>query len=241
MMEKSDSTKEIFGALAKAHIEIEKADKDKENPHFRSKYADLGNVVDAIKPALGKNGLSFTQICHEAENAAKVETIIMHQSGEWLSCGCISVPVSKNDAQGFGSALTYARRYSLSAAFGVAPEDDDGNAASKAAPAARQAPAKGQSSTELSADQQKYFPRVKAALDTLYGDDVAKKKAKIKELTTFTGKDDKVVEGVEDYRKLTGKRLEILCHLLEKLVPEKDELPSICFECLKNPCTCKGE
>lgn len=219
-MEKSDSTKEIFGALAKAHIEIEKADKDKENPHFRSKYADLGNVVDAIKPALGKNGLSFTQICHEAENAAKVETIIMHQSGEWLSCGCISVPVSKNDAQGFGSALTYARRYSLSAAFGVAPEDDDGNAASKAAPAANKTFPKQSSALDLSAEQQKYFPRVKAALDTLYGSDVAQKKAKIRELTTFTGKDNKPVDGVEDYRKLSGQRLQIFCHNLEKLVPK---------------------
>jgi hypothetical protein len=64
-----------------------------------------------------------------------VETVILHSSGQWLSCGVIAVPVVKNDAQGYGSALTYARRYSLSAAFGVAPEDDDGNAAAAASPA----------------------------------------------------------------------------------------------------------
>lgn len=138
-MNKSETITELCAALTQALDLIEKADKDKENPHFRSKYADLGNVIDAIKPALVAHGLSFTQLIHDADNAAKVETLILHKSGEFLSCGTASVPVSKNDAQGYGSALTYARRYSLSAAFGVAPEDDDGNAAAKAKPAARSA------------------------------------------------------------------------------------------------------
>lgn len=146
-MESSESIKTLAAALAKALPDICKADKDKENPHFRSKYADLGNVVDAIKPALEKHGLTFTQICHDANNAAKIETVIIHESGEYLSCGTVSVPVSKADAQGYGSALTYARRYSLSAAFGVAPEDDDGNAAAKAAP--RKAPPKEQPKGEM--------------------------------------------------------------------------------------------
>jgi hypothetical protein len=134
-MNKSETIKELSAALAKAQALIEGAEKDGSNPHFRSKYATLASVVDAVKEPLAKNGLSYTQVLHDAENAVKVETIILHQSGEWLSCGCLSVPVSKHDAQGFGSALTYARRYSLSAAFGVAPEDDDGNEAAKAAPA----------------------------------------------------------------------------------------------------------
>jgi hypothetical protein len=133
-MNKSESIKELSSALAKAQGLIEGALKDAQNPHFRSKYATLASVVDAVKEPLAKHGLSYTQILHDAENAVKVETIILHQSGEWLSCGVLSVPVSKNDAQGFGSALTYARRYSLSAAFGVAPEDDDGNGAAAAAP-----------------------------------------------------------------------------------------------------------
>lgn len=133
-MNKSDTIAALAAAMAKAQAEIEGAAKDKVNPHFRSKYADLGNVVDAIKPALAKHGLSFIQVSHDCEAAAKVETVILHSSGEWLSCGAVSVPVTKNDAQGFGSALTYARRYSLAAAFGVAPEDDDGNAASANAP-----------------------------------------------------------------------------------------------------------
>ncbi len=126
--------KELATALTKAQAEIEGAAADKSNPHFRSKYADLGNVIDAIKPALAKYGLSFIQRVHDADDAAKVETVILHASGQQISCGAVSVPVSKKDAQGYGSALTYARRYSLSAAFGVAPEDDDGNAAAKSPP-----------------------------------------------------------------------------------------------------------
>jgi hypothetical protein len=133
-MNKSESIKELATAYALAQKEIEGAAKDKVNPAFRSKYADLGSVVDAIKPALSSHGLSFLQSSHDAENAAKVETILLHASGEWMSLGCVSVPVTKFDAHGFGSALTYARRYGLLTAFGVAPEDDDGNAATKAPP-----------------------------------------------------------------------------------------------------------
>ncbi|HEY6020454.1 MAG TPA: ERF family protein [Candidatus Paceibacterota bacterium] len=133
-MEKSESIKELATAMSKAQAKIEGALRDSANPFFKSKYADLSSVVDAIKSPLGVNGLSYTQVMHDAENAVAVETIIMHSSGEWISCGKLSVPVVKADAQGYGSALTYARRYSLSAAFGVAPEDDDGNAAAKAKP-----------------------------------------------------------------------------------------------------------
>lgn len=133
-MEKSESIKELATALAKAQASFAGAAKDSLNPHFKSKYADLESVVSAIKQGLASNGLSFVQVSHNEPSSASIETIIMHSSGEWLSAGIVSVPVSKNDAQGFGSAMTYARRYSLSSAFGIAPEDDDGNAASKAQP-----------------------------------------------------------------------------------------------------------
>lgn len=128
-------SKELYAAMAKAFPEIEGATKDSNNPHFRSKYADLASVVEAIKPALCKNGLFFAQITHEQDGGVCVETQVFHSSGESMSFGKLFVPASKNDAQGYGSALTYARRYSLMAAFGVAPEDDDGNAAAKTAPA----------------------------------------------------------------------------------------------------------
>lgn len=135
-MQSSDSIKDLASALAKAQAAMGGARKDKNNPAFRSKYADLSSVAEAIDAAIEPHGLSYVQVCHERENAAAVETIILHASGEWMSCGILPVPVTKHDAHGFGSALTYARRYSLSAAFGVVPEDDDGNAAAAAAPRA---------------------------------------------------------------------------------------------------------
>ena len=134
-MNKSESIKELATALAKAQAVMENASKDTANPFFKSRYANLESVVGVIRPALEKFGLSFVQVCHDWDVGARVETIILHESGEWLSCGTMSAPATKADAQGFGSALTYARRYSLSAAFGVATEDDDGNAASKHKPA----------------------------------------------------------------------------------------------------------
>lgn len=136
-MDKSESIKELADALSKAQGQIKGAIKDSANPFFKSKYADLSSVVEAIRAPLATNGLSYVQVVHDAEGGAKIETLILHSSGEWLSCGAVSVPVSKADAQGFGSAMTYARRYSLSAAFGVAPEDDDGNAATAARPKAK--------------------------------------------------------------------------------------------------------
>lgn len=119
----------LSAAMAKAAPNIEGAVKGKVNPAFRSKYADLASVVDAIKPHLEPHGLWFRQVLHSGERGVGVETIIHHSSGESLSCGVLFLPASKQDAQGFGSAITYARRYSLMAAFGVPAEDDDGNAA----------------------------------------------------------------------------------------------------------------
>jgi hypothetical protein len=122
----------LHSALAAAFPAIEGATKDSTNPHFKSQYADLASVIAAIKPALVGQGLFFTQGTEPSEGGVIVETMVHHSSGESMSFGKLFVPANKNDAQGFGSALTYARRYSLMTAFGVAPEDDDGNAASKA-------------------------------------------------------------------------------------------------------------
>lgn len=137
-MNKSESITNLATALAMAQMNIKGAVKDSANPFFKSKYADLSSVVEAIRPAFGQCGLSYIQRIEPSDkDEVRVETVLMHASGEWLSCGVLNLPVSKADAQGFGSALTYARRYSLAAACGVAPEDDDGNAASKNAPVKR--------------------------------------------------------------------------------------------------------
>jgi len=135
----SDSIKELATALAKAQATMAGAKKDSTNPHFRSKYADLASIWEACRDALTSNGIAVVQMTRAtAEEAVIVETRLMHSSGEWIE-GELLVPVTKADAQGFGSARTYARRYSLAAAVGVAPEDDDGAAAAAARPTAKQA------------------------------------------------------------------------------------------------------
>lgn len=126
----------LASAMAAAFAEIEGATKSANNPHFKSKYADITAVIEAIKPALIKHSLFFTQHPEPSENGVTIETVLHHAGGDTLSLGKLYVPANKKDAQGFGSALTYARRYALVTAFGVPTEDDDGNAAvkSQAAP-----------------------------------------------------------------------------------------------------------
>jgi len=136
-MTRSDQVNELAAALAKAQGEILAAKKDSENPHFRSKYADLGSVWDAIRAALTKHGLSVVQSPRLLTSSEKVwflevETSMFHASGQFLS-DVLAVPLASPTAQGIGSATTYARRYALAAFAGVAAagEDDDGNAASE--------------------------------------------------------------------------------------------------------------
>ena len=123
--------KQIAQALVKAQKAFGPALKTSTNPHFKSRYADLAACVEAVIEALNANGIALVQQSHECSDGVIVETVFVHESGETFSSGKLHVPATKHDAQGYGSALTYARRYSLMAACGIAPEDDDGNAASK--------------------------------------------------------------------------------------------------------------
>lgn len=140
--------KSIATALAAAQIKMGKALKQSDNPHFRSKYADLGNVMDACLPALNEAGIALIQPTGEDDHGRYVETILIHgESGDQLSCR-VPLIVAKNDMQGYGSAVTYARRYGLMAMAGIAPEDDDGNAAAKVPPKQEQRQQKPQGPTE---------------------------------------------------------------------------------------------
>lgn len=128
------TTKNIAAALVKAQMEMGPALKQSNNPHFRSKYADLGNVMEACMPALQAAGIAVIQPTGEDQLGKFVETVFIHaETGETLACRT-PLLIGKNDMQGYGSAVTYARRYGLMAMAGIAPEDDDGNAAVKAAP-----------------------------------------------------------------------------------------------------------
>jgi hypothetical protein len=136
-MDKSDSIKNLAVAMCKAQAAMGGALKGAENPFFKKKYADLGAVVEAVKEPFATNGLSYVQFPIEEGGRIGIETILMHDSGEWLS-NSFTVNLTKQDAQGAGSAITYCRRYSLQAVAGIPAEDDDGNAASKQTKTAKQ-------------------------------------------------------------------------------------------------------
>jgi hypothetical protein len=127
--------KNIATALVKAQQAFGPALKKSVNPAFvrngkGGKYADLASCIDAVMDSLNSNGIALVQQNQPHPDGILVETVFIHESGEMLNCGQIFVPAAKHDPQGYGSALTYARRYSLMAACNIAPEDDDGNAAS---------------------------------------------------------------------------------------------------------------
>jgi len=139
MFETSPTIASLAKALSAAQGEVEGAVKGKANPAFRSKYADLAAVWDACREALTKHGLAVVQSpgpC--ADGRMEMTTMLAHASGEWMR-GTLTIPLGKADAHGYGSAVTYSRRFALAAFVGVAPEDDDGNAAAASAPRAQRA------------------------------------------------------------------------------------------------------
>lgn len=127
----SPSINELMTALAKAQGRIQPASKDKSNPYFKSKYADLASVWDACRDALSDNGLSVVQTVDHKEASMVLITILGHSSGQWIKSE-MPIITAKNDPQTLGSAITYYRRYCLSAIVGVAPDDDDGEKAQNA-------------------------------------------------------------------------------------------------------------
>jgi hypothetical protein len=126
--------KEIAAALVLAQTKFQPALKNSQNPHFRSKYADLGACIEAVIDALHDNGIALIQHTAESDKGIIISTTFLHRSGEIYEAGSLFVPASQQTPQAYGSALTYARRYSLMTACGIAPEDDDGNAATYQAP-----------------------------------------------------------------------------------------------------------
>lgn len=128
-MKTSESLIKIAPALVKAQMGITYAIENAKNPHLKSKYADLSSVIDAVKSALNKNGIAFIQTPSPSDDSRlNLTTRLLHESGEWIE-DTASCPLAKQDPQGLGSALTYLRRYSLSAICGLYADDDDGNSA----------------------------------------------------------------------------------------------------------------
>lgn len=123
---------EIAKALPKAQAAMGEVFKAADNPHFKTKYASLAAVVDAVVPALNAHGLAVMQPATTRDGKVRITTILLHESGQWMR-STLELQPSKTDPQGVGSAITYGRRYALQAVTGVAPEDDDGNAGSNVA------------------------------------------------------------------------------------------------------------
>ena len=129
-MKHSATTGAVMAAMVKAQAEMQGATKSSENPFFKSTYADLSAVMLATKHALHNHGLGIVQFPIAEQGRCGVETVLIHESGEWMSETCF-LATSKEDPQGYGSAITYARRYGWQAVCGIPSEDDDGNSASK--------------------------------------------------------------------------------------------------------------
>jgi hypothetical protein len=177
--------KQIATALVKAQKAFGPALKSSTNPHFRSRYADLSACVEAVIEGLNEAGIALIQRTSEDHIGVTVETVFVHESGEMLECGKLHVPASKQDPQGYGSALTYARRYSLMAACGIAPEDDDGNAASRKPSAPAPDITDHLSAIEASATSDELATLYKSALEACQGNQalqakvIAAKKARV--------------------------------------------------------------
>lgn len=127
-MLKSEGIGQLAKALSQAQGQMQSAKRTSENPYFRSRYADLSQLIDVARKPLADNGLAVSQLVVPQLEYAEIQTVLMHESGEWIASG-IQLQPTKPDPQGMGSAITYARRYAYAAILGIASEDDDGECA----------------------------------------------------------------------------------------------------------------
>lgn len=129
-MKTSSEINELAKAMAEAQNKIRPADKDGLNPHFKSKYTSIASVWEALREPMTSNGLTVWQDVTTNEKGVSVETRIVHASGQWVEFGPLTMPVGKQDAQGFGSIISYAKRYALCASIGIVSSDQDDDAGS---------------------------------------------------------------------------------------------------------------
>jgi|DEB19_MinimDraft_3_1074340.scaffolds.fasta_scaffold04394_4 hypothetical protein len=191
-MKQSEQINELAAALAKAQSEIKTAGKGKENPFFKSSYADLAMVREACIEALTKNNLAVTQSTDFDGDVTWLETTLMHSSGQWISGRYRLKPV-KDDPQGMGSAVTYAKRYALAAMVGVVSvdEDDDGEAASGRPPQKEQQPNRKTAATQWAAEAEKIVATMRSAED----------------LSAWHRKNATAIAHVRDHNEAAHKRL----------------------------------
>lgn len=215
MSEKIDAYAKAF---AQAQREVKQPLKDKDNPFFKSKYVPLENVADAITESFGKHGLSYSQDPQMSETGnIEVSTLVMHESGQWILYGPISLKPVKSDPQAAGSAITYAKRYALSAIFGItSDEDDDGNEATQ--PQQRTQPQRNNSAKPTQATQQRAQEKriTIAEADRLKGEIHAIAESKGGEQGKVTAWFLKHL-GVADYKQILQEQLELADSLIKQL------------------------
>ncbi len=194
----SEPATDIFAALSQAQGEIDAAKKDSTNPAFRSKYADLASVLDVAKAPLAKAGLALTFDTAASDNHVTLTPCLVHKTGQWIKFEPFAVRLTKSDAQGQGSGLTYGRRYLIQTILGIAAEDDDGNAASepkpqKPAPRPAPGPAPNPSPT--------HREHVKAFLTEIKPQLSAEQIAELSNDITHAGTTDALLNGVMEKAK----------------------------------------
>lgn len=128
-MKQSESTNKLFEGFAKFRAQVKQPVKAADNPYFNSKYVTLEGVMQSIDTALPGTGLAYCQLVENCQDGVSVSTLITHSSGEWMMVGPLTLAPVKRNPQGYGSAITYAKRYQLASVFGISGDvDDDGNA-----------------------------------------------------------------------------------------------------------------
>lgn len=226
-MNQSEQINELAAALCLAQAEIEGAIKDSKNPFYKSQYADLTSVIDAVKVPLAKYGLSVSQMTDFDEQIEFVETQIMHKSGQWIRG---RLPIKSKDAtpQAMGSGISYARRYALQAALNVPALDDDAEFAQNRAPKAPKEPdpvkaaintfgpetiitPKEQTNAPLSQSSKEIRP-IQAAQVFRINQLITKTKANVPELTKFM----RTQWGASELSKLTEDQAQTLIEMLQK-------------------------
>lgn len=213
MNEKSENINELVKAVCEAQKDIRHATKDSTNPHFKSHYASLTSVIEASREGLNKNGLAIFQVSSIENGEPALDTLLAHVSGQWIKARYLLRP-DKPTPQGYGSALSYARRYSLLSILNLSAEDDDGNAATDS------------HNTALNGSKTRNSPTPKAAPEPLSEKQIVRLFAIAKE-SHWSHKDLKEYLrslGLESTKELTWIQYEHMTQLMKKFPKEPEPI-----------------
>ncbi len=210
----SDNIKELAVALAKCQGSLAPAKKDASNPFFNIKYADLASVWESCRKPLSDNGLSVVQLSQPCDTGLSLQTLMLHTSGQWIKSIMKMTPV-RNDPQGSGSCLTYMRRYSLMAIVGIAPEDDDANAASKKPEASKSA------KKTTKAKPKARFPHPTKQIDhamlmKMFNDDQKEYSEGLQLMTNWTNDAGDDVDGIKSLKAIKSDKQAMMIHSVIK-------------------------